>query len=260
VSGPAELAVVCKSCGSEVSPYVTECPYCGTRLRRRAPKLERRGDELEAKLSRRARRRLRRVERAERDPYPRFGERPYATWIAIGAPAILVLVQRALDKPLVDFGAIVGPVGSEGWRYLAAPFVYADIGYLFVVGVTVAIFASALERRLGGVPVGLLVLACGALGMLAADGIETSLHAPTHLILAAGGNGIALGVLAAWVGIALGERRRGEEEHDLVGALVVAAVLLVLPLVEDTANVWAGLTGGAVGGLAGFTASLGRRG
>ena len=37
----ADLFVVCKQCGSEVSPYVTECPYCGTRLRRRAPKLPR---------------------------------------------------------------------------------------------------------------------------------------------------------------------------------------------------------------------------
>ena len=41
-SGP-DLFVVCKSCGSEVSPYITECPYCGTRLRKRAPKLERGG-------------------------------------------------------------------------------------------------------------------------------------------------------------------------------------------------------------------------
>ena len=38
--GP-ELFVVCKSCGSEVSPYITECPYCGARLRKRAPKIER---------------------------------------------------------------------------------------------------------------------------------------------------------------------------------------------------------------------------
>ena len=45
VSTP-ELSVVCKSCGSEVSPYVTECPYCGSRLRRRAPKLEREGGEI----------------------------------------------------------------------------------------------------------------------------------------------------------------------------------------------------------------------
>jgi len=45
-----ELSVICKNCGSEVSPYVTECPYCGARLRKRAPKLERRGDALEARL------------------------------------------------------------------------------------------------------------------------------------------------------------------------------------------------------------------
>ena len=39
-----DLFVVCKNCGSEVSPYITECPYCGTRLRKRAPKIERDGD------------------------------------------------------------------------------------------------------------------------------------------------------------------------------------------------------------------------
>ena len=61
-----ELSVVCKSCGSEVSPYVTECPYCGARLRKRAPKLERRGDAIEAK-----KRRRRRPKRGRR-----FGRRP----------------------------------------------------------------------------------------------------------------------------------------------------------------------------------------
>ena len=55
-----ELSVICKNCGSEVSPYVTECPYCGARLRKRAPKLERRGDGFEAKPSKRRRRRFRR--------------------------------------------------------------------------------------------------------------------------------------------------------------------------------------------------------
>src|SRR5947209_6805866 len=28
-SGP-DLYLVCKSCGAEVSPYITECPYCAT--------------------------------------------------------------------------------------------------------------------------------------------------------------------------------------------------------------------------------------
>src|SRR3979490_2687845 len=42
-TGNPELFVVCKSCGSEVSPYITECPYCGNRLRKRAPKIDRDG-------------------------------------------------------------------------------------------------------------------------------------------------------------------------------------------------------------------------
>src|ERR671926_278200 len=41
-SGP-DLFLVCKSCGAEVSPYITECPYCGTRIQKRAPKLDRGG-------------------------------------------------------------------------------------------------------------------------------------------------------------------------------------------------------------------------
>ncbi len=36
--GP-DLFVVCSQCGSEVSPYVTECPYCGHRPRKRAPNI-----------------------------------------------------------------------------------------------------------------------------------------------------------------------------------------------------------------------------
>ena len=29
--GPPDLFVVCKNCQAEVSPYITECPYCGNR-------------------------------------------------------------------------------------------------------------------------------------------------------------------------------------------------------------------------------------
>ena len=49
-----DLFVVCKSCGSEVSSYVTECPYCGTRLRKRAPKLD--ADRADRRAPRRPRR------------------------------------------------------------------------------------------------------------------------------------------------------------------------------------------------------------
>ncbi len=250
-----ELSVVCKNCGSEVSPYVTECPYCGARLRKRAPKLERRGDGFEPKRSKRRRRR------------PSFGRgrlgaldstRPYATYAVIGASVAVTLVQRALDKPLADLGAIAGPVGNEFWRYLVAPFAYQDIGYLFVIGVMVAIFVPGLERRLGSFPALLLVLACGSLGMLAADGIETALG---EIPVAAGGNGLALGALAAWFTIRHSETRGAiDEDYDAVGVAVAAAVLLALPIFEDTANVFAGLAGAGVGALAGLAAATLRPG
>jgi membrane associated rhomboid family serine protease len=245
--GSPELSVVCKSCGSEVSPYVTECPYCGTRLRKRAPKLERRGDEITARARRR---RL----RAPRLPRIAVAERPYATLAAILGPAVLLLVQRAGDLFPNEVGAIVGGVGSEWWRYLASPFVYDDIGYLFVVAVAIAVFVPPLERRLGVVSTALLLVACGGLGMVAADGMH-SLGVDAGTLLAAGGNGIALGALAAWFAIRHAESRRHPgDDYEVIGLIVCAAVLLALPLVEDYANAWAGLAGGLVGLCAGFAA------
>jgi len=246
VSAP-ELSVVCKSCGSEVSPYVTECPYCGTRLRKRAPKLERHGDEITA---RERRRRL----RAPRLPRIGIAERPYATLAAILGSAILLLVQRAAELFPEQVGAIVGEVGSEWWRYLAAPFVYDDVGYLFVIAVAIAVFVPPLERRLGTVSAALLLVACGGLGMLATDAMH-SLGLDAGTLLASGGNGVALGAVAAWFAIRHAESRAHPgDDYDVIGVTVFAAVLLALPLVEDFANEWAALASGLVGLGAGLAA------
>jgi membrane associated rhomboid family serine protease len=254
-----ELSVVCRSCGSEVSPYVTECPYCGTRLRKRAPKLERHGDELHARESRRERRRRKAAERAARRPrLALVAERPYATIAAIAAPAILLIVERASDLGVIDLGAIVGPIGDQSWRYLAAPFVYDDIGYLFVIGVALAIFLSGVERRIGIVPTVLLVIVCGAVGTLAAVELDSALDDGIPVV--AGGNGIALGAIGAWLALQAAERRRDPtSEFDPLAVAVATAVLLLLPVVEDYASVWAGLAGGLCGLACGFAASLGRR-
>lgn len=258
-----ELSVVCKSCGSEVSPYVTECPYCGTRLRKRAPKLERVGDEVRVREDRRDRRRRKAAERRERladrvDLGERLEARPLVTIAALAAPALLLIVERATNLGIYDLGAIIGPVGDQWWRYLAAPFVYDDLGYLFVCGLAIAIFLPPVERRVGAVASLLLVLGCGALGMLAADGLESSLG--DGFPVAAGGNGIALGVLAAYVVLRDAERRADPtDEYDRFAVAVAAIVILLLPLVEDTASVWAGLVGGLVGAGCGLGAALAGR-
>ena len=245
-----ELSVICKNCGSEVSPYVTECPYCGTRLRKRAPKLERRGDGLEAKRPRRRRwpRLRRRSQAGAPGPF-----RPYATLAAILGSAILLLVHKAAGESFSTFAGLVVPLEGEWWRYLTAPFAYGDVGYLFVVALGLAIFATGIERRLGSVPTAVLLVGCGALGMLAAAGIA---NAQDELAVIAGGNGMALGALAAWFALRRAETRGSiADEYDTVGVAIAAAVLIALPLFVNTADLVAGLVGGAVGALAGLLAA-----
>jgi membrane associated rhomboid family serine protease len=250
-----ELSVICKNCGSEVSPYVTECPYCGARLRKRAPQLERRGDGLEPKPRRGPAGRLFRIKlRSRAEPT----QRPYATMAAILGSAVLLLVEVAGGASLVGVGGLAVPVEGEWWRFLTAPFAYADVGYLFVVAVGLAIFSSGVERRLGSAATAVLLLACGSLGMLAASAVA---NAQGDIVVIAGGNGMALGAVAAWFALRRGEAHGAiDQDYDPIGVAVATAVLLALPIFESTADVVAGLVGGAVGGLAGLAAAALRPG
>jgi len=245
-----ELSVVCKSCGAEVSPYVTECPYCGTRLRKRAPKLERRGDELLARETRGARRR----------PLLAFAaERPYVTLAAIVGPAALLVVQRAADLSVFRLGVVQGgAISTDWWQYFAAPFVYEDLGYLFAIGLAMALFVPYLERRLGVAPTLILLVACGALGALVAPGMDDALG--DGLTVVAGGNGVALGAVGAWWSLHYADARDDPtDEYDWIPVAIAAGVLLLLPLVESFANPWAGVAGGLIGVACGFSATLGGR-
>lgn len=246
-----ELSVICKNCGSEVSPYVTECPYCGARLRKRAPKLERRGDALEPTPRRGPASRLFRIKLRSRD---RASHRPYATLAAILGSAVLLLVEQATSASLVSIGGLTVPLHGEWWRLFTAPFAYVDVGYLFVVAIGLAIFGTGVEHRLGSTATAVLLLACGSLGMLAASGVAS---AQGDIAVIAGGNGMALGAVAAWFAIRRAETHGAiDQDYDPIGVAVATAVLLALPIFESTADVFAGLVGGVVGGLAGLAASV----
>lgn len=262
-----ELSVVCRNCGSEVSPYVTECPYCGTRLRKRAPKLEREGDEIRVREGRRERRLRKDAERRSRDAARRerqgeasedFATRPVATIALLAIAAAAFIVLRASNLTLTDLGAIVGDPGAQAWRYLAAPLVFDDAGYLFACGLALAVFLPPIERRIGSVPALLLALACGALGMLGAVGLDSAFG--DGFPVAAGANGMALGVLAAYLVMREpGRRADPDSTYDPIAVAVAGVVLLALPLVEDFADPWAGLAGAAVGALCGVSAARARR-
>ncbi len=99
----------------------------------------------------------------------------------------------------------------------------------------------------------MLLLACGALGMLAASGLA---EARDEVAVIAGGNGMALGAVAAWFAIRRAEARGTiDEEYDVIGVAVAAVVLIALPIFVPTADLVAGLAGGVVGGLAGLISS-----
>jgi len=240
-SGGPDLFVICKSCGSEVSPYITECPYCGTRLRKRAPKIDRDGRMHEPK------RRRRRIARPSLPPL-RAGEIPgiapdrraYLTLaLVIGALATSIVWRSGAVDP--NKIVIDGKLGHEWWRVLTAPFVYANTGYEFAAVGAIALFGWLLERRHGLLPVALVFLAGGAGGMLVAAVAQS---AP----FASGGNGAALALLGAWAVPDLIDLRRGVEvEADLIGVAVIAIVLLLIPLPVTDADWIAGGTGLAAG-------------
>src|SRR4051812_48150815 len=240
MSSGADLFVVCKNCGSEVSPYITECPYCGNRLRKRAPKLDRDGQPRERKL-RRAKPSLGRLRPGEM-PGIRIDERAWGAAVLILASLFVSLAVQTTWVDQIDL-AIVGPPGADWWRIFTAPFVYVNTGYALSALLSIGLFGWLLERRHGHVVPIAVFLVAGSAGMALAAGLET-------FPIAAGGNGAALGLLCAWATPDLLARRRGEEtESDLLGAGVIAAVLALMPLAAEEADWLAGF-GGAFAGLA----------
>ena len=245
-SGP-DLFVVCKKCGSEVSPYITECPYCGTRLRKRAPKLERGGVPKEPKAARRRRPTLGRLRPGE-IPGIKADRRPYATILLVLGSIVASLVIRIQPQWTLDLALISG-VTDEYYRTVTTLFVYGATGYEVVALGAIFLFGWLLERRHGMWATLLVFLAGGAGGMFLAIAGE-------EVVIATGGNGAALALLAAWaMRDVLGRRRGIEDESDLLGALAVAAVLILLPLATEEASALAGLGGGLVGVILGAVLS-----
>jgi len=260
----AELFVVCKNCQSEVSPYVTECPYCGHRVRKRAPKIERAGSKA-AREPRRARGRRGRTATARG---PRLGRlrpgeipglradgltRPWATILAVGACFALYLLAVAGAVTATNL-IIIGPIGSDWWRPFTAVFIHLSGGgsvfaggaYQFATMIGVGVFGWLLEKRHGAWVVLALYLLGGAGGMLL-----TSMIDPSPLAL--GANGFALALLVAWaMPDVLAWRRDEDWEGDLLGAATIGLALLLMPLAVPGCSAIAGFTGLLAGLLVGL--------
>jgi membrane associated rhomboid family serine protease len=247
VSEP-DLFVICKNCSSEVSPYVTECPYCGQRVRKRAPKLDRGGDSAEPKAARRPRTSLPRLRRGEM-PGIAPDTRPYGTLLLILVSIGAMVAFAANELRVYDATVLWGPIDGEWWKLVSTPFQHIDhLGYAFIALTAVGVFGMMLERRFGTFFVIATFLLAGAGGAALALALDVT--------PALGANGAALGLLCAWlVDDWLARRRGNDRENDLLGVYVFAAVLALLSLAEPDAS-WAAAVGGAaVGTVLGAIAS-----
>ncbi len=256
MSSGADLFVVCKQCGSEVSPYITECPYCGHRLRRRAPKLPRAhaptrtprtGMRLRSLLSpARLRPGARRRGAAFDFGGPSWsGRRPYATILLVTAGCACWIAAHA--EPLINPKlAIEGPLHGDWWKLFTSQFVYASGLYAFVVLATVGLFGWLLERRLGATVVLALFFGAGAAGGLVAASVY-------EFPVVSGANAGALALLGAWAAPELRSRRASPyDDADLLGVAAIAALLLAMPFAIRSASWLAGLTGAGIGLLVGL--------
>ena len=239
-AGGPDLFVICKSCGSEVSPYITECPYCGSRLRKRAPKLDRPGRVA-------ARRRLRPPTptlprlRSGEIPGIRPETRPYATLTLVLAGLVGAVLWRTSLGP--SHLVVLGNPGHEWWRLLTAPFIYHNTGYAFAALGAIGLYGSLLERR-HGPGVVIVLFALGGVG-----GVAVTAAVETFPVVN-GGNGAALALLVAWaLPDVLGLRTGHEPEGDLLGTAVIAGVVALMPLAVGGAS-WVSDGVGVLGGLA----------
>jgi membrane associated rhomboid family serine protease len=261
VSQP-DLFVVCRNCGSEVSPYVTECPYCGQRVRKRAPKLDRSGGEPQPKRRRRRRPTLPRL-RPEEIAGIAPDTRPYATFtlVLLGVASILVYQAKpaTLTQAPINLGYILVPTHEQIWRWFTSPFLFQDqIGYAFVTLVAVAIFGTLLERRFGPLVVVAIFVLSGAAGNALTTAAETPpLFTSYDIFSVYGANGAALGLLCAWlVDDRLAARRHEDRENDLLGVYVIAIALVLLSVAEEAANIGSAVGGAIAGSLLGLALPL----
>ncbi|MDP4673222.1 MAG: rhomboid family intramembrane serine protease [Solirubrobacteraceae bacterium] len=239
MSDAPDLFVVCRSCGAEVSKYVTECPYCGARMQQRAPKIARGQIAASGTEPKRQRKRRERSRRTVQAPGKPFVSLTLAASCAIGAVLIVPGVVLASEV------GVVGQIDGQWWRLVTASFFADNLWYTAASVVAIALFGGLIERRHGAVVAGACFAICAVGGMAAAAGLET-------IPLALGANAAALGLIGAWVIAPVLETRRGEQPSvDLIGTAIYAAVLLLMPLAAVEASSTAGAAGLILGLLAG---------
>ena len=290
-SGGPDLFVVCKSCGSEVSPYITECPYCGQRLRKRAPKIERdsggqakppkpprqakarrpepetdpleqlMGLPSEGEKPRRGRRGRAKTPKAPRPPKaPRRARRPRSESSLLRGDEFRRPTATIVLVAISAIGAIVFAALDRGDAALVGPLA----GEWWRVASTLFLYDNRWYQFAAVLAIGLFgwglekrhgpVLVVALFAACAGGGTAVAAVAESFPV-ALGAIGGGLGLLAAWAVPVLRARKRtgdDDDDADLLGAFVIGAVLALMPVATPDANAIAAAVGLLLGGAGGL--------
>src|SRR3954469_3642272 len=118
-----DLFVVCRNCRAEVSPYITECPYCGHRLRKRAPKLDKGAVPRAPKRRRRPPTPSLGRLRPGEIPGVRADGRPIATMAIVLLSVFATLAFLVSDEAVRQLVYVEG-FSDDPWKLVTTNFVY----------------------------------------------------------------------------------------------------------------------------------------
>ena len=235
--------MICKHCGAEVSPYITECPYCGNRIQKRAPKLGPDGRIAERRTRRPPSPTLPRLRRGE-IPGIRHDQHPYGTILLVLLGFAGTLLWRTAAVNPLKLVAI-GNLNADWYRVFTSPFVYNNTGYAVITLGVIALYGVLMERRHGL----LLVIALFLVG--AAAGTAVAIEASPDLVM--GANGGALALLVAWaMPDLMSLTAKSDFDGDLIGTAVLGLVIALMPLVAPEASWVCDAVGVSAGILIGY--------
>lgn len=294
MAGQAELFTVCSSCGQQVSTFVTECPYCGTRLQKRAPRLDRKDGDLEALLrlptlepDRTLREKdgdddvvvpLKRKRRSIAPKVPRSSTgkprkvpgRPrrkqkkqasaYATeGKAYATFAILLISLIGLPvQQLLTANDLLLLDGSAAWRAVTASVLFTNTWSALAVLTTFGVFGWLWERRAGLTGTAVVVVAflvAGVGGLL----LDRELASDVTVVYF-GSAGAAIALATAWIVAELRAIRANEAlDGDVAGAVTLLAVPIATTALTADAIPYSIVLGLVLGAVSGLALSLAKR-
>ena len=187
-------------------------------------------------------------------PMPEVVRRPYLTYTLLAINVVmfgLVELAGGTEDPdvLLDFGAMFGPLISQGeyWRLLTAMYLHSGFMHLGFNVLGLFIFGQTVERSYGHAPFFLIYVLAGLAGSVTS-------YLFNSIAIAAGASGAIFGVVGALAAFLVVQRRTfgKHAQNSLIGIGIIVAINIFIGLSTPGIDNWAhggGLVAGFILGL-----------